>query len=124
AAQIGEGQHRNRWLIGQWQNRGRRSQLLWCDCQTNAVHAQRSRDVLKRLLAEISKLCPDLAAHLAKSVLGDADPAGLADAFQPCRDVDSIAEDVVALDKDIAGVNADAPFHAALAVNSHIPLGC
>src|SRR5258708_18337722 len=62
----------------------------------------------------------DLAPHLPKSVSGNADTAGFGNAFEPCRDVDAVAEDVVPLDQNIAEMDADAPFHAAFAGNPRI----
>jgi len=85
-----------------------------------AVNTQRPGDVFEALLAEIGKLGLDLAAHLPKSVIGNADAAGLGNAFEPCRDVDAVTEDVVALDQYIAEMDADAPFHAAFAGNPRV----
>src|SRR5438132_4489640 len=69
------------------------------------------------LLANVGELGLDFAAHLTKSVFGDADAAGFGDAFEPRRDVDAVAEDVVSLDQYVAEMDADAPFHAPLARN-------
>ena len=74
------------------------------------------------LLTHIGKLGLDLAAHLPEGVFGDADPTGLGDAFEPGGDVDTVAENVVTLDQDIAEMDADAPFHAAVDRGPGIPL--
>jgi hypothetical protein len=55
-------------------------------------------------------------------VVGDADPAGLGDVFQPCSDVDAIAEDISFLDHDIANMDTDAEFDALVGWHSSIAL--
>src|SRR5439155_10341107 len=102
--------------------RGSRGRVREGAFRAGAVGAQRPGYVLEALLADVGELGFDLAAHLAKSIFGDADAAGLGDAFEPCRDVDAVAEDVVALDQDIAEVDADAPFHAAFAGDPRVAL--
>ena len=67
---------------------------------------------LSSLLAEIVEGESDLAAAPACTRLRDADAARLGDAFQPRGDVDAVAEDVVALDDDVADIDADAEFDA------------
>src|SRR5262245_35086339 len=47
-------------------------------------------------------------------------PPGSAMPLEPGRDVDAVAEDVVALDQDVAEMDADAPFHAAFAGNPRV----
>jgi hypothetical protein len=44
----------------------------------------------------------------------DADPAGLGKGLQPCRHIDAVAKDVVALDDDVAEIDANAKPDAAL----------
>jgi hypothetical protein len=61
---------------------------------------------------------------LAVGVLGDADPTRFGDAFEPGGDVDPVAEDVVALDQDVAEMDADAPFHAAFVGEPRVAVGC
>jgi hypothetical protein len=48
-------------------------------------------------------------------------PAGFGYAFEPRGDVDPVAEDVIALDQDVAEMDADAPFHSALAGKICVP---
>jgi hypothetical protein len=63
------------------------------------------------LLAEIGKgdgqLGPDLVAYRARN----ANPAGLGERFEPGRDVDTVAKQILALDEDIADMHADAEAH-------------
>ena len=90
--------------------------------EPNAVDPQRPGNILQALLAEIGELSLDLAAHLPKGVVRDADAAGLGDTFKPGCDVDAVAKDVFSLDQHIADVDADAPFHAAFRRGLGIPL--
>ena len=76
--------------------------------------ADRLGDVLDALLAHIleavGQLPPDMIPHAA----GDADAAGLGQAFDAGGDVDAIAEDVAVLHHDVAEIDADAKPHLAL----------
>ena len=45
-------------------------------------------------------------------VVGNADAAGVGDAFQPGRDIDAVAKNVVVVDDDVADMDADAEFDA------------
>jgi hypothetical protein len=58
--------------------------------------------------------CPatdvNLASDLPVRVVGDADAARLRDPLKTRGDIDSIAEDIVVVDDDVADVNADAEF--------------
>ena len=67
------------------------------------------------------KLEPPL--HLAVGVLGEADRAGLGDAFEPRGDVDAVAHQVaVALLHHVAQMNADAQFDAPLGRHAGVAL--
>jgi hypothetical protein len=59
--------------------------------------------------------------HLPKGVIGNADATGFGDALQPRRNVDPVTEDVIALDQHVAEMDADAPFHSAVAGATSIP---
>ena len=75
--------------------------------EIHAVDVDRAGDVLDLLRAEIlereAQLVEDLIAHDA----ADADSAGLGQRFEARRDIDAIAEDVVAVDDDVADIDAD-----------------
>ena len=114
SAQIGEREYRDRGLVGQRQGRGRGLYLLWGRCRTDPIDPQWAGDVFQALLADIGKLGLDLAAHLPECIIGDANAAGSGDPLQPCGDVDTVAEDVVAFHQHVAEMDADAPFRAAI----------
>jgi hypothetical protein len=63
------------------------------------------------LLAEVGEydgqLGPELIAHHA----GDADPAGLSEPFEPRRDIDRVAKQILALDNDVADMYSNAEAH-------------
>jgi hypothetical protein len=60
------------------------------------------RNVLDCPLAEIVEAEPELVEHLVAHIGRDADAARVGDAFEPRRDVDAVAVDVVAIDDDVA----------------------
>jgi len=82
----------------------------------------RPRDVFEALLADIGELGVDLAAHLAESIVRKADPAGLGDAFEPGGNIDAVTENVVALDQDVAEMDANAQIHSARISDTRIAL--
>ena len=92
------------------------------EAELSAIDAHRPRNVFQRLLAAIEEFGLDLAPHLAEGVLRDADPARFGDTLKACREIDPVAEDILALDQDVAEVDADAPFHPAFAGNPGITL--
>jgi hypothetical protein len=52
---------------------------------------------------------------LSEGVFRDADAAGLGNPLEPRCDIDPVPENVLALDQDIAEVDANAPFHSTFA---------
>jgi hypothetical protein len=114
-----ERQYRDRWLVGQrercfcWNVRGDR----------DAIDAHWPSDVLDLLLAQILKAEIDFVADLVADDAADADPARLGQSFQPCRDIDAVAVNILLVDDDIAEIDADAEFDAALFGNTVIAQG-
>ena len=85
------------------------------DAYLQRIDPDRSFDVLELRRAEISDRHIEPAAHLAVGVLGKTDRAGRGDAFQSRGDIDAVAHQVaVALFDDVAQMNADPEFDAAL----------
>ena len=75
--------------------------------ELHAVDVDCARDILDLLRAEIlegeAQLVEDLIAHDP----ADADSARVGQRFEARRHIDAIAEDVVAVDDDVADVDAD-----------------
>ena len=76
------------------------------------VGAYRFGDILDGLLPK--KLVPEwkLGLDVLKGGLGDADPAGVRQGFQPRRDVHPVTVDAVSLLDDIPQVDPDAELHS------------
>ena len=82
--------------------------------QANPIGSYRTCDVLKGLLAEVGEIDRDLSANLIVSGRRDADASRLSDPLEPSRDVDTITKNVVALDQDVAEIDADPVQHAVV----------
>ncbi len=76
--------------------------------EIDGVDAHRLAEVLDGVLAQVDEAHVELAVHQAGDLAGDADAAGLGQALQPRGHVDPVAVDVVAVDDDVADVDADA----------------
>src|SRR5262249_9421786 len=63
----------------------------------------------------------ELGLHLIIDRPRDAEAAGLGQALQPRRNIDSIAVDALALDDDISQVDADTKLHTALHGQRGVP---
>jgi hypothetical protein len=70
--------------------------------------ADRVRDILDGLLTEIRKGERQLVADLVVRRAGDAKPARFAQGLEARRDVDGVAEYVVAVDDNVADIDPDA----------------
>ena len=70
-----------------------------------------------------SKLDAELVAHRIAHRARDEDAARLGEPLQAGGDVDAVAEDVVALDDDVAEVDADAEFDARLVGRAAVAVG-
>ncbi len=116
-AQVGERQHRDRRFLGQlelvaprrWHRLDRGG-----GARPHPVSQDRFADVLERLLAEKFEGDRQLVADRSPHRIGHADAAGFGQAFEAVGDVDVVAEDLVAIDDDLAEVDADAKLHPAL----------
>jgi len=110
AAHVLESEHRDRRLV--WQREAARRRFADGSRRvgTELIDSHRARDILKLLLAGILKVPVDLAAHLAVSIVGNADATRLGNAFQSRGNVNAFAEDIVVFDHDIADVNANSQF--------------
>ena len=91
--------------------------------ENHAPSLDRLGDVLDPLRAHRREADRELARNLLAHPARDADPARLGQAFQPCGDVDAVPVDVVALDDDVAGVDADAEADLLVLGDARLPLG-
>src|SRR5437870_8313832 len=95
---------------------GRRTWL-----ETEAVHANRSRDVLDGVLAfefvAVRKLSLDLVVRCAR----EADAAALGQTFQTSGDVDAVSVEPLALDDDVPEIDPDAEPHPARGWQRGVP---
>src|SRR2546423_6679296 len=82
------------------------------------MDADRSRNVLDRLLAHILESKAELVANLIVNVARDANSPRLGKRFEPGGHVDAIAVDIVLVADDVPDIDADAKLNAAL--NRHI----
>src|SRR5665811_2281602 len=85
--------------------------------------ADRLRNVLDALLAEILEAVGELAPDMVVNAARDADAAGLGQPLDTRGDIDAIAEDVAVLHHDIADIDADAKPHTALFTEGQVGLG-
>ena len=78
----------------------------------NAVHAERSGNVLDLPLSQVREIQVDFAFDVIENSAGNAYAAGLGQPLETRGDVHAVAIDVVALDDDVAEVDADAQLNA------------
>jgi len=79
------------------------------------------RDVFELLLSSVNELGRDLPLHLPVGVTGDADASRLRNAFEASRDVHAIAQDVLAVDKDVAEIDANSKPHLTVRWHVSVP---
>jgi hypothetical protein len=91
--------------------------------RANRIGAYRTGYVLEGLLAKISELDLDFAANLLISRRRDADAAGFGNALQPCCDVNTVTENIVALDQNFTEIDPDPEQHPTVFWDAVITLG-
>ena len=69
--------------------------------------SRQTKTAARLLLAQVLEGNIELVAHLITHHAADADPAWLGQGFEPCRDIDPVSEDVLALDNDIAKIDPE-----------------
>ena len=118
AADVLKRQHGDRRLVGErqcggfGQDRGRPGRMRARRPRSNAEYVNGLGDVLQRLVAEVGDREIEFSPRLGQDGARDADAAGLGHRFEARRDVDPVAEDVVAVDDHVAEIDPDAPFDA------------
>src|SRR5262249_41874815 len=88
----------------------------------DAVDADRLRNVLKLLLAEVHKRELHLAADVFMHLAGDANASRLCDAFKSGSNVDAVAVDAGVVKDDVTLIDADAEAQAAVFFHVSIAL--
>src|SRR5262249_23716855 len=116
AAHVLKRQDRDRRLVRERQNGRGRSRHGFGRARgaMNPVDPQRPSNVLDLLLAYILKGNIKLVAHLVAHDPADANPTGLSQSLESCREVDAVAVNVIGLDDDVADIDPDAKFYAAV----------
>ena len=87
------------------------------------MDTHRPGDVLDLLLAHVLERKGELVAHLIPHHSADADPARFGQGFETRRDIDTVAEDVVLVDDDVAEIDADAEIDAPLGWHAGVTPG-
>src|SRR5215471_15344690 len=82
--------------------------------EQDAVDAHWPGDVLYLLLAHVLECEIEFVAHLIAHDPTDADPARLGQGFEPCCDVHSVSVDIAPVLDDVAEIDPDAQFKAAI----------
>src|SRR5688572_23561023 len=90
--------------------------------RAQAIGADRSRDVLECLLADILKEETDLSGGIFLHALRHAYPTRVGDPLQPGSDVDPIAVDIPILLDDVADIDANTEFDLPVLIHIRIPL--
>jgi hypothetical protein len=91
--------------------------------ENDAIDRDRLGDVLHFPLAQVFEREIQLGLHLVEDAPRQADAAGLAQPLQARRHVHPIAEDIVALDDDVADVEAYAVDDPAILGDRRVALG-
>ena len=91
--------------------------------QPHAVGAHRPLDVLDPLLARELQCQAELALELVVGGTGDEHATGLAQLLQPCRDIDTVAEQIIPLDHHVAEIDADAEHDPSVGRHLGLTLG-
>jgi len=72
--------------------------------------------------AQVDEVRLDPAAHMVVGRAGETDPAGLRDTLQPRGDIDAIAQNILAVDQNVAEIDADAIEDALCLGNARVAL--
>ena len=91
--------------------------------ERDPVNPDRSRNVFDGLLAHVLEAEAQLVSHLVVDIARNQNAARLSERLQPCRDVDAVAIDIVAVADDVADINTDTELNAALGWHLGVTLG-
>src|SRR5262249_54341391 len=122
AAHIGERQHRNGRLVGEWQRRCCRGRCAFGGRVANPVNTHWPRDVFDLLLAQILEGEIEPVAHLIAHDAADANPARLRQRLQTRRDIHPVAVNVLALNDNVTEIDPYAELDALLGRHCRVAL--
>src|SRR6516162_8124710 len=91
--------------------------------QANRIDPHRTVDVLQSLLAKIGEIERDLASNLPISIIRKVYAARFGDALKSRSDVDTVPENVIGLDQDVAEIDPDPVQHTPVFGYTVVPLG-
>src|SRR6516165_2131985 len=91
--------------------------------EKSAIGAHRPGDVLDLLFAHVLERDGELVAHLIAYHPADADSARFSQGLKARRNVDTVAEDVVLVDHNVAEIDTDAEIDAPLGFHAGIARG-
>jgi hypothetical protein len=127
AAHIGEGQHRNRGLVGQgkgWSAFDRcHFRRVLSGGEPHSEDPHRTGNILEALLSHVLEGKVEMPGYVLLNTGRDANASGLGQTFEPSRHVDAVTEDVAIFDNHIAHVDTHSKFDALLACDPRIALG-
>jgi len=105
--------------------RGRRPDGLYrtVGVEDHPHDMNRAGDIFDLPVAQILEGEAQLVLHVIAHGARDANPAGLGQTLQPRGNVDAVAEDILAIDDDVAEIDADAEVDAAIGRQVGVTLG-
>src|SRR5215469_8865744 len=92
-------------------------------CDKLAISTHRPADVLALLVAHVLERDGKLVTHLISYNPADADAARFSQSLKACRDNDTVAEDVVLVDNNVAEIDADAEIDAPISLHASVARG-
>src|SRR5262245_4484391 len=125
AAHVREWKNRYRWSIGCGPFRCACRRLLRRGLvgQLDSVNTNRPGNVLDGLLSQIVKAEAEFVLHLVVNHTRHHDAAGLGQGLKARRNIHAVAVNVVAIDNDVANVEADAELDSFFRRNVYIAIG-
>jgi hypothetical protein len=89
----------------------------------DAVHGDRTRNVLDDLFAHVLETEAELVAHLVVNNARNHDPARISESLEPCRDVDAVTKNITAIDYNVANIDADSKLNTLVDRHLGIAIG-
>src|ERR1700690_1641104 len=94
-----------------------------CVSQIDPEYLDRTRNVLDLLRAEVFEAEAQFVQNLVANDSTRANSTGFGQRLEPRGNVDAVAEDIVAIDDDVADIDADAKIDPQVRGHSGIALG-